>query len=416
MAKPTYHYPIPNSYWIQKLCIWADASFPYFAFLNGNGYQYPESPFETRFLSGHHLLSEKEIWDSNYTHTRVGVIGYDFKNQIEKLESNNPVLLSLPETCFFKATFSLTFFDGKIGSSAPLDSSFWNQVAKIVLPESPIITAKVVPQLTIVEYIESVRKIQNHIIEGDTYECNFCQSYQGEFELWDPISAYFELNSRSPMPFSALFKAKEKWIVSASPERYLKRSANKLIAQPIKGTIRRGKTEAEDNIQYERLRTSEKEQAENLMITDLMRNDLSKLSETGSVKVDELFGIYPLPFIFQMISTISSTLRNTVEFKEIINATFPMGSMTGAPKISTMKIIDQLESFKRAWYSGAFGVIEPNGDFDFSVIIRSIIADIKHKKLYFGVGSAITYDSDPIYEYEECSLKARAILDVLSGK
>lgn len=416
MSIPTYQYPIPNSTWIQKLCIWANEKYSYFAFLNGNDYNYPEDPFETRFLAGNRLLSENDIWDTKCSFPRVGILGYDFKNQLEKLESNNNAFLRLPNTCFFEATFNLTFYDGKIISSTSLENSFWEKIEEISLPENLIITAITFPQISKDNYIQAVKKIQNHIIEGDTYECNFCQAYQGEFEKWDPIGGYFELNKRSPMPFSALFKAQEKWLVSASPERYLKRRDKKLIAQPIKGTIHRGETETEDKVQLENLRTSEKEQAENLMITDLMRNDLSKLSETGSVKVDELFGIYPLPVVFQMISTVSSTLKENVDFREIISATFPMGSMTGAPKISTMKIIEELESFKRSWYSGAFGVIEPNGDFDFSVIIRSIIADMNVKKLYFGVGSAITYDSDPEYEYEECELKARAILEVLSGK
>lgn len=218
------------------------------------------------------------------------------------------------------------------------------------------------------------------------------------------------------MPFSALFKAKSQWIVSASPERYLKKNGGKIIAQPIKGTIKRGKSEPEDTANKEVLASSEKEQAENLMITDLMRNDLSKVSKTGTVEVKELFGIYPLPRVFQMISTVTSQLKEGVSFSDILHASFPMGSMTGAPKIRTMEIIDELESFKRGWFSGAFGVIEENGDFDFSVVIRSIIADLEVKKLYFGVGSAITYDADAAQEYDECSLKAQAILEVLSGK
>ena len=217
------------------------------------------------------------------------------------------------------------------------------------------------------------------------------------------------------MPFAALFKASNKWLVSASPERFLKKEGKTLIAQPIKGTIQRSSDPIQDKINAESLRNSEKEQAENLMITDLMRNDLARVSETGSVQVKELFGIYPLPRVFQMISTIHSRLQPKVSFRQIIEATFPMGSMTGAPKISTMNIIDREESFKRGWFSGAFGWIDDEGDFDFSVIIRSVIADMEAKKLYFGVGSAITVDASAEQEYEECALKAQAIFELLRG-
>ncbi len=152
------------------------------------------------------------------------------------------------------------------------------------------------------------------------------------------------------------------------------------------------------------------------MITDLTRNDLARVSKTGTVQVKELFGIYPLPRVFQMISTVQSELRPDTTFRQIIDATFPMGSMTGAPKISTMKIIEREETFRRGWFSGAFGWMDEDGDFDFSVVIRSIIADLDAKKLYFGVGSAITIDASAAQEYEECALKAEAILELLSGK
>ena len=217
------------------------------------------------------------------------------------------------------------------------------------------------------------------------------------------------------MPFAALFKAESTWLVSASPERFLKKSGNRLIAQPIKGTISRQGDPVEDQMNKELLLSSEKERAENLMITDLMRNDLAKVSQTGSVEVEELFGIYALPRVFQMISTVSSELVPNTSFKEIIKATFPMGSMTGAPKISTMEILDREESFKRGWFSGAFGWMNDQGDFDFSVVIRSVIADLNVKKLYFGVGSAITIDASASHEYDECQLKAQAIFELLRG-
>ncbi|MEB2777587.1 anthranilate synthase component I family protein [Algoriphagus sp. D3-2-R+10] len=416
MKSASFVYPIADPVWIEKLCRWADVHFDFFAYTNGNDHQYPEAPFTTRFFAGNNQLTEKEIWSESCGFKKVGIIGYDFKNQLEKLQSDNSAFFDLPDICFFKSSFSLAFDGGNVHSDIELSQEFWKEVENTKLPTSVNTSCIVTPQISRERYLETVHTIQNHIIEGNTYESNFCQAYSGTFDYWDPITAYFNLNKLSPMPFSSLFKAKSQWLVSASPERYLKRTGSKIIAQPIKGTIKRGKSIAEDVINRETLAKSEKEQAENLMITDLMRNDLSKVSKTGTVKVKELFGIYPLPRVFQMISTVISDLKEDVSFSDIIQASFPMGSMTGAPKIRTMEIIDELESFKRGWFSGAFGVIEENGDFDFSVIIRSIIADLEVKKLYFGVGSAITFDADAAQEYEECGLKAQAILEVLSEK
>ncbi|MEP0713992.1 anthranilate synthase component I family protein [Algoriphagus sp.] len=416
MKTSNYSYAIPSPQWIEKLCRWADTHYEFFALTNGNSYEYPESPFSSQFFAGNRLLTESEIWGENLHFRKVGIIGYDFKNHLEKLKSENFSFFDLPELCFFQPSLSLTFEKNQVYSDTELTEGFLEKIENIRLPKNGNTTCEVSPQLTRESYLEKVKTIQNHIIEGNTYECNFCQAYSGSFETWDPILAFFQLNELSPMPFSALFKAKSQWLVSASPERYLKKSGAKLIAQPIKGTIKRGESPAEDARNITTLATSEKEQAENLMIADLMRNDLSKVSQVGSVQVTELFGIYPLPRVFQMISTVASALRKDVNFSEIIQASFPMGSMTGAPKIRTMEIIEELESFKRGWFSGAFGVIEENGDFDFSVVIRSIIADLEAKKLYFGVGSAITFDADATQEYEECGLKAQAILEVLRGK
>jgi para-aminobenzoate synthetase component 1 len=227
------------------------------------------------------------------------------------------------------------------------------------------------------------------------------------------IEGFFDLMGKSPMPFSAFFKAESRYLICASPERFLKKTGDKLIAQPIKGTIKRGKNELEDSLLKEKLLNSEKERAENLMIVDLMRNDLSRISQTGSVKVEELFGVYPFSRVHQMISTVVSSISQNKSLLDIIHATFPMGSMTGAPKIKCMELIDQYEDFKRGWFSGALGYIDETGNFDLCVVIRSIIFDKESGKGYFAVGSAITYDADAAYEYEECLLKASAIMEVL---
>ena len=415
MTSFPFSYPLPNSNWVQKLTYWATHEFTYLAFFNGNEYAYPKGNFGNTFFAGNKCIDLKEFWNSNSRFFKVGIIGYDFKNQLENLQSSNPSFLDLPETCFFQPELLIKIEKDQILSKTELPFEFWNRIERIELPHSPNLACRCSPQISKEKYIESVETIKNLIVEGETYEMNFCQAFSGDFETWDPIAAYFRLNEISPMPFSALFKAEEKWIISASPERFIKRTGTQLIAQPIKGTIRRGITTEEDLENRNILANSEKEKAENLMITDLMRNDLSKVSKTGTVRVDELFGIYPLPKVFQMISTISSDLKPEITFEEIIRATFPMGSMTGAPKIRTMELIDELESFKREWFSGALGWIDEEGDFDFSVVIRSIIADLNAKKLYFGVGSAVTFDADPEQEFEECQLKAQAIVEVLRG-
>lgn len=415
MTSFPFSYPLPGLHWVQKLTYWATREFTYLAYFNGNDYAYPKGNFGNTFFAGNKSIELKEFWNSSCGIFKVGIIGYDFKNRLEKLQSSNPSFLDLPETCFFQPELLIQIENDQILSKTELRLEFWNNIERIELPQSPNLACRWSPQISKEKYIDSVETIKNLIVEGETYEMNFCRAFSGKFESWDPIAAYFRLNEISPMPFSALFKAEEKWIVSASPERFIKKTGTQIIAQPIKGTIRRGTTEEEDFENKNKLSNSEKEKAENLMITDLMRNDLAKVSKTGTVKVDELFGIYRLPRVFQMISTISSELKPDVTFEEIIQATFPMGSMTGAPKIRTMELIEELESFKREWFSGALGWIDEDGDFDFSVVIRSIIADLNAKKLYFGVGSAVTFDSDPEQEFEECQLKAQAIVEVLRG-
>ena len=205
-------------------------------------------------------------------------------------------------------------------------------------------------------------------------------------------------------------------MLCASPERYLRKEANKVISQPIKGTAKRFSDETLDNNSKIALEQNPKERAENIMIVDLVRNDLSHTAIKGSVAVEELCGIYTFEQVHQMISTVVSTVENSVSPVEILRTTFPMGSMTGAPKISAMNIIEELEETKRGLYSGAVGYFTPENDFDFNVVIRSILYNAREKYLSFSVGSAITSQSIPEQEYEECLLKAKAMFEVLSSK
>jgi para-aminobenzoate synthetase component 1 len=229
------------------------------------------------------------------------------------------------------------------------------------------------------------------------------------------LQVYADLLKKSPVPFGAFVKSNGCYLMCASPERFLKKTGNRMLSQPIKGTSKRGVNEAEDIALKQALLNSEKERAENLMIVDLVRNDLARSAKTGTVKVEELFGIYSFEQVHQMISTVSATLADGIHWVDALKYAFPMGSMTGAPKISAMHLIEQYERTARGLYSGAVGYITPEGDFDFNVVIRSLQYNSINQFLNFEVGGAITYDSIPEKEYEECLIKAGAILDTLSS-
>ncbi|MEA3318161.1 MAG: anthranilate synthase component I family protein, partial [Bacteroidota bacterium] len=255
---------------------------------------------------------------------------------------------------------------------------------------------------------------KKHIKKGDIYEVNFCQEFYGKGEL-NPVKVYQRLNKISPTPFSCYGKFHSKYLISASPERFIKKEANKIISQPIKGTIKRGKNKQEDKELIKKLKNDKKERAENIMIVDLVRNDLSRTAKKGSVKVDELCGIYSFEQVHQMISTISCEIKSDENYVNIIKNAFPMGSMTGAPKIRAMKLIEKYEKTKRGLYSGAVGYISPERNFDFNVIIRSMLYNSESKYLSFIVGGAITSLSVPEKEYEECILKAEAMIKTLNN-
>ena len=275
-------------------------------------------------------------------------------------------------------------------------------------------TTSIIPFISKAAYLEAIDKILALIRRGDFYEINYCQAFEVEHLSAHPVEVYSNLMEVSPTPFACFYKNSSDYLLCASPERYLQKKGNQLISQPIKGTIKRNlHNDADDKLQVEALQNSSKDKSENVMVVDLVRNDLSRICEQGSVKVSELFGIYSFPQVHQMISTITGTLSSNTLFSEILEATFPMGSMTGAPKKSVMETIDALEPTKRGLYSGTVGYFNPAGDFDFNVVIRSIFYNSDTKKASYGVGGGITIYSDPEKEYEECLLKAAAIKKVL---
>jgi para-aminobenzoate synthetase component 1 len=271
-----------------------------------------------------------------------------------------------------------------------------------------------IPRFSREEYLDVVKRLQAHILRGDCYEINFCQEFFAQPATIDPLQTWFSLSRNSPNPFAAYYRLDEAHLLCASPERYLRRTGNTLLSQPIKGTWPRSPGDpSEDRAGRELLYASSKDRSENVMVVDLVRNDLSKICLPGSVRVEELYGIYTFPHVHQMISSVKGELPPGTGFVDCIRATFPMGSMTGAPKRRVVGLIEQYERSCRGLFSGAVGYVSPAGDFDFNVVIRSILYNQRESYLSYQVGSGITWYSDPVSEYEECLLKAEGIKKAL---
>ena len=271
-------------------------------------------------------------------------------------------------------------------------------------------------RITKAQYIEAVDNLQRHIHLGDCYVINYCQEFYAYANV-DPVLLYTQLVQRSPNPFAAYYKLVDHYLLCASPERFIKKEGSTIISQPIKGTAPRNYTDkVSDDLSKEQLYNSLKERSENVMVVDLVRNDLGRICKTGSVEVDELFGIYTFPNVHQMISTVCGQLTDDIGFGDILKSMFPMGSMTGAPKHRVMELTEQYEYSLRGIYSGTVGYIAPNKDFDFNVVIRSIVYNATALYLSYQVGSAITAYSNPEDEYIECLLKGRAIASLLTGE
>ena len=266
------------------------------------------------------------------------------------------------------------------------------------------------PRFTRDQYLQTVKSLQEHILRGDCYEINFCQEFFAYPAVIDPFQIWERLSRSSPNPFAAFYRLKDSYLLCASPERYLKRTGDTIISQPIKGTSPRiPDNPVEDEASRDQLYNSSKDRAENVMVVDLVRNDLSKICREGSVTVDELYGIYSFPHVHQMISTVKGKLLPGTGLVDCIRATFPMGSMTGAPKNRVVGLIEEYERTTRGIFSGAVGYINPEGDFDFNVVIRSILYNSRNRYLSYLVGSGITWYSNPVAEYEECLWKAEGM-------
>lgn len=345
-----------------------------------------------------------------------GHLGYDLKNEMEQLSSVNPDGTGFPDLFFFEPETIIRLNPREMIIEGEGPDRVFREISKSV--SRPVVQQRVNIQLRFSreEYISVIEQLKRHILRGDCYEINFCQEFFAGGAVIDPVDIYKKLSTVSPNPFSALYRMEDQWLICASPERFLRKQGRNILSQPIKGTSERIKQdEKNDQQSREALQQSAKDRSENVMVVDLVRNDLAKICEEGTVKVDELFAVYSFPQVHQMISAVSGELKKDISFAEIIRATFPMGSMTGAPKKRVMELIEQYEKTKRGIFSGALGYISPSGNFDFNVVIRSIMYNAATRYLSFQTGSGITWYSEAEKEWEECLLKAGAMGEVLGG-
>jgi len=400
----------------------------HFCLLESNNYDlYPHSNFgffiaidslaEITGTPGTDFLNQLKGFHEEHTDWMFGFLSYDLKNQIEKtLTSNNSDHLDCPPGHFFIPKYLIRFHNGRLLLGVTNEdhrADFDDLLEQCTGNEDQFrVTSpkrSLTPRMSKSEYTEKVNRLKDHIQRGDIYETNFCMEFYMEDKAIDPVSVFEHLNDISKAPFGAFLKKDELSLMCSSPERYLKKWQDTVISQPIKGTIRRGDNDSADQLLKEALLWDPKERSENVMIVDLVRNDLSKVAKQGSVEVEELFGIYTFEQVHQMISTVTCEIGKNVPFTEIIRATYPMGSMTGAPKYRSMELIEEYETAQRGLYSGAVGYITPQSNFDFNVVIRSIIHNAANKYTSIQVGSALTIDCNASYEYDECMLKAKAM-------
>ncbi|MEP1487348.1 MAG: anthranilate synthase component I family protein [Algibacter sp.] len=413
-----------------QLLIWAQ-QFEDVVWLDSNNYQQNHSNYDailavdaftsiqTDYIDAFGKLKEYQTLTNDWI---FGYLTYDLKNDVEDLKSKKFDGLRFPDLYFFqpKKLFLIKGNQIEIHYLRSVDDEIEDDLKSINDGnyegcKSNCNDIKIKLRIHKDAYFEKVNNMLAHIHRGDIYEANFCQEFYAENTKINPLDTYLKLNSISKPPFATFFKYQDKYLMSASPERYLKKTDTTIVSQPIKGTAKRALDKNEDEQLKSALLNDEKERSENIMIVDLVRNDLSKTALKGSVKVEELCKIYTFDQVHQMISTVASKVDATTHPVDIIKSTFPMGSMTGAPKISAMQIIEDLEETKRGLYSGAVGYFSPRGDFDFNVVIRSILYNETKNYVSYSVGGAITAKSDPLKEYEECLVKAKAMRTVLEN-
>lgn len=408
-----------------KMLNWANR-FSIFCFLDNCNYQFEEPKFEFMLAAGAirdiHLqpgsaLMQLQVFHNQKPGWLFGHLGYDLKNEIEQLETSHKPIIDFGVGYFFEPEIRIRYKNNilEIVSHHKNPESFFTQINNTETGNETAPALSAFSGIHKQEYLQAIKKIQEHIKQGDCYEMNYCVHFSAEGSI-NPVAVYNKLTELSPNPFSALYKMKHNYCICASPERYLQKNGLQLISQPIKGTSKRHPyNDTKDREAFNYLKQSQKEKSENVMIVDLVRNDLSRICMAGSIKVKELFGIYAFPQVYQMISTIQGYMLPSHSFTDALQASFPMGSMTGAPKKRVMELIDEIELHSRGLFSGAIGYITPEADFDFNVIIRSIFYNETQKLVSYAAGGGITFYSRADDEYEECLLKATAMRKVLES-
>ena len=434
----------------QQMLSWAN-QFNICCFLDNHQYQTPYNSVEcllavnavSSFTSTPNTLKDFTQFEQTKNDWLFGHVSYDFKNELHGLTSNHHDGIQFPDFFFFQPETVIEL------SQESVEISCINSIPESVFKEiglmnneqltidneqrttnseqlttnneqrttsNEIRVTNITPRITKEIYLQTIEQLKKHILRGDCYEINFCQEFYATNVTINPLETYQKLAEISPNPFSCFYKLEDKFLLCASPERYIKKQGTQIISQPIKGTFKRNVHNPEIDIANKNaLQNSSKDKAENVMVVDLVRNDFSKICTEASVKVDELFAVYTFPQVYQMISTISGTVAPQTNLADVLAATFPMGSMTGAPKQKVMELTEQYEQTKRGIYSGCVGYIAPNKDFDFNVVIRSITYNAQNQYLSYQVGGGITYNSHAESEYEECLLKAEAMRRVLNS-
>lgn len=401
---------------------WA-SRFNIFCFLDNHHYNLRPHRYEclvaagaaTQISSGEledldRFLEKKDQW-------KFGHLSYELKNKIFNFTSSKKDDTGFPFFFFFTPTNLVQLKGAQLTINASNPDAVYQQIINAEYSTPSAMAGLELDQgMTRKEYQDTIGVLKEHIRRGDCYEINFCQEFFSEAASIDPLDVFRKLTALSPTPFAALYKLEENYLICASPERFLMRNGGSILSQPMKGTIKRAVDDPwHDQELKQQLAQSAKDQAENVMVVDMVRNDLSRICEAASVRVEELFTVYSFPQVHQMISTVSGRLRQGLRFSEIVRASFPMGSMTGAPKHRVLELIDEYETSARGIFSGSVGYIDPAGDFDFNVVIRSIMYNAQRRFLSYKVGSGITFYSDAEKEWEECLLKGEAIKKVLTG-
>lgn len=399
--------------------------FSIFCFLDNHQYNLPGhsaeclcgAGFVERMHSADQHLDAAEKFIESQNDWIFGHLSYDLSEDLFHTANSFPLTVKFPGLFFFvpEIVFRLDTRQITIGSFSEDHESILRDIYKCSPLDIHHRPVGISQRMGRKEYVDTIEALRQHIIRGDCYEINYCMEFFAENADIDPFTVFHQLGVVSPNPFSGLYRYYDQFLMCASPERYLRKQAQKIISQPIKGTAPRNINDiSEDNKNRNILRYSAKDRSENVMVVDLVRNDFAKVCTEGSVKVDELFGVYSFPQVHQMISTISGELNSGTKITDIFKASFPMGSMTGAPKKRVIELIAAYEKSRRGLFSGAIGYISPEKDADFNVVIRSILYNAADAYLSLPAGSGITFYSDPELEYTECLLKAEAMLKALA--